>query len=206
LVELYTGYKIMENRGCGEQKGVRNMEIFIGFLVVAAGLVAWVISTYNQLIRDREFVRNAMGQIAAQIESRWDAIRNMIEGTKKYADYEAGLLEKITAQRASLGREASVADVEKDNQLFGQAMGRLLAVAEAYPDLKASQVYQETLKNVDKYEQQVRQSRMIFNDTVTKYNRVIQSVPSNIIAGMFNFTQEKYFASSEDKAEMPSWS
>jgi LemA protein len=79
-------------------------------------------------------------------------------------------------------------------------------VAENYPDLKASQVYQDTLKNVDKYEQQVRQSRMIYNDTVTKYNRSVQSVPTNIIAGIFNFEQEKYFESSSDKSEMPSWS
>lgn len=182
------------------------MEFIIGFIVLAAVIGGWVIGTYNKLIREREFVRNAMGQIAAQIESRWDAIKNMIEGTKKYTDYEASLLEKITAQRASLGRDASVSDVEKDNKLFGQAMNQLFAVAENYPDLKASQIYQETLKNVDKYEQQVRQSRMIFNDTVTKLNRLIQSVPSNIIAGLFNFQQEKYFESTAEKADMPSWS
>ncbi len=182
------------------------MQPFMIILVIAAAIVLWVISTYNTLIRQREFVRNAMGQIAAQIESRWDAIKNMIEGTKQYAAYEAGILEKITAQRTSLGRQSGVADVEKDNTLFGQAMTQLFAVAENYPDLKASQVYQDTLKNVDKYEQQVRQSRMIYNDTVTKYNRVIQSVPSNIIAGLFHFQIEKYFESTTDKAEMPSWS
>jgi LemA protein len=189
-----------------KQKEVCCMQSFIIVLVIAAAIVLWVISTYNTLIRQREFVRNAMGQIAAQIESRWDAIKNMIEGTKQYATYEAGVLEKITAQRSSLGRQASVADVEKDNTLFGQAMTQLLAVGESYPDLKASQVYQDTLKNVDKYEQQVRQSRMIYNDTVTKYNRVIQSVPSNIIAGIFHFQIEKYFESTSEKAEMPSWS
>ncbi len=182
------------------------MEFMIVLLVIAAVIIAWVISTYNNLIRQREFVRNAMGQISAQIESRWDAIKNMIAGTKQYTDYEAKVLEEITAQRSKLGRDASVTDVEKDNKLFGQAMNQLFAVAENYPDLKASQLYQETMKNVDKYEQQVRQSRMIFNDSVTKYNRVIQSVPSNIIAGLFHFTVEKYFESSAEKAEMPSWS
>lgn len=182
------------------------MDFLIILLVIAAVIIAWVVSTYNNLIRQREFVRNAMGQISAQIESRWDAIKNMIAGTKQYTDYEAKVLEEITAQRSKLGRDATVTDVEKDNKLFGQAMNQLFAVAENYPDLKASQLYQETMKNVDKYEQQVRQSRMIFNDSVTKYNRVIQSVPSNIIAGLFHFTVEKYFESSAEKSEMPSWS
>ncbi|MCR6544883.1 LemA family protein [Dehalobacterium formicoaceticum] len=177
--------------------------IGIGILLV---VLAWVITTYNSLIKDREFVRNSMGQISAQIESRWEAIRNMIEGTKQYADYEAKVLEEITEKRTKLGREASVIDVEKDNGLFGQALNQLYAVAENYPDLKASKVYQDTLMNVDKYEQQVRHSRMIFNDTVTKYNRRVQSVPSNIIAGLFNFPVERYFENTPEKADMPGWS
>lgn len=182
------------------------MIVLIVLGVVLAVVAVWVISTYNSLIKSREFVRNSMGQISAQIESRWDALKNMIEGTKQYAEYEGKTLEEITEKRASLGRDASVADVENDNSLFGQAMGKLFAIAENYPDLKASQLYQETMKNVDKYEQQVRQSRMIYNDTVTKYNRIIQSVPSNIVAGLFNFSVEKYFESSQEKSEMPSWS
>lgn len=180
--------------------------IFIVFGIIALIIIGWVVSSYNKLIRSREFVRNSMGQISAQIESRWDALKNMIDGTQKYADYESKVLREITEQRASLGRNANVADVNKDDALFGQAMGRLFAVAENYPDLKASSVYQETLKNVDKYEQQVRQSRMIYNDTVTKYNRIVQSVPTNVIAGMFNFGLENYFESSQEKSEMPSWS
>ncbi|MBM7541229.1 LemA family protein [Amphibacillus cookii] len=179
---------------------------FILLMLLVVVVVLWAISTYNQLIRAREFVRNSMGQISAQIESRWDALQNMIEGTKQYAEYEAKTLESITEQRASLGQNASVSEVNKDDQLFNQTMGRLLAIGESYPDLKASTVYQETLKNVDRYEQQVRQSRMIFNDTVTKYNRIIQSVPSNIIASLFSFTKEAYFENTETKTDMPSWS
>lgn|SRR5690625_601158 len=175
-------------------------------IVIVVVIIVWIISTYNRLISAREFVRNAMGQIAAQIESRWDALQNMIEGTKQYAEYEAETLESITEQRASLGRDVAVDEVNKDDQLFNQAMGRLFAVAESYPDLKASQLYQETMENVNRYEQQVRQSRMIYNDTVTKYNRIIQSIPSNIIASMFNFTQKDYFENTESKTDMPGWS
>lgn len=180
--------------------------ILLVIIVLAVILIGWGISTYNQLIRSRELVRNAMGQISAQIESRWDALKSMIDGTKQYAEYEAKTLTAVTEQRASLGQGAAVSDVNEDDRLFNQSMGKLFAVAENYPELKASQLYQDSLKNIDKYEQQVRQSRMIFNDTVTKYNRTIQSVPSNIIAGMFHFTVEAYFENSSNKTDMPSWS
>lgn len=181
------------------------MEVLLIIAVVAVALIGFLITMYNRLVREREFVRNSMAQIAAQIESRWDAIKNMIDGTKQYTDYEAKVLNEITEKRAPLTRTSSVQEVEKDNALFGQALNQLYAVAENYPDLKASNLYQETLTQVDKYEQQVRQSRMIYNDTVTKYNRTIQSVPTNIVAGMFNFTQEAYFESSAEKAAMPGW-
>lgn len=174
-------------------------------LLVAVGLILWAVGAYNRLVREREFVRNGMAQIAAQIESRWDALTNMIDATKQYADYEGKTLESITASRTSLNRNASVADVEKDDALFSQALNQLYAVAENYPDLKAAQVYRDTMAQVDKYENQVRQSRMVYNDTVTKYNRTIQSVPTNIVAGLFQFTQEAYFDHSAGKSTMPTW-
>lgn len=173
--------------------------------LLALGLVLWGIGAYNRLIKEREFVRNGMAQIAAQIESRWDALTNMIQATKQYTEYEGKTLESITASRTSLGRDATVADVEKDDALFSQALNQLYAVAENYPDLKAGNLYQDTMAQVDKYENQVRQSRMIYNDTVTKYNRTIQSVPTNIVAGLFQFTQEAYFDHATEKADMPSW-
>lgn len=181
-----------------------NIGLILIFLLIII-ILLWGISIYNKLIHQREFVRNSMGQVSAQIESRWDALQNMISGTKQYAEYEANTLASITEQRASLGQSASVTEVAQDDQLFSQALGRLVAIAESYPDLKASQVYQETLQNVDRYENQVRQSRMIYNDTVTKYNRSIQSIPSNIIASLFNFTQKGYFENADSKANMPSW-
>lgn len=174
-------------------------------LIIAVLLVVWGISVYNRLVREREFVRNAMGQIAAQIESRWDALKSLIEATRQYAGHEADTFKSITEARSRVTDQSSVADVEQDNTLFGRAMANINAVAEAYPDLKASAVYQQSMGAVDKYEQQVRQSRMVYNDTVTKYNRTIQQVPSNIIAGLFHFTQERYFESSPEKAETPSW-
>lgn len=179
--------------------------LVVGVVLLGVLLVIWGISVYNRLIKERELVRNAMGQIAAQIESRWDALKSLIEATRQYAGHEADTFKSVTEARSRVTSQSTVADIEQDNQLFGRAMANINAVAEAYPDLKASSVYQQSMGAVDKYENQVRQSRMVYNDTVTKYNRTIQQVPSNIIAGLFNFSQERYFENSPEKAETPSW-
>lgn len=180
----------------------------IGLVVVVVLLVAvlgWGISTYNRLIREREMIRNAMGQIAAQIESRWDALRSLIDATRFYAGHEADVMMQTTQSRSQITSQSSVAAVEQDNALFSRAMADINAVAEAYPDLKAAAVTQDAMASIDRYEQQVRQSRMVYNDTVTRFNRTVQSVPSNIIAGLFHFTQEVYFENAPEKQNMPSW-
>lgn len=168
-------------------------------------IILWAISVYNSLVTLLERVNNAKAQIATQIESRWDALKSLIDATKKYSEHEATLLGNVTEQRTSIGRGSSVSEIEKDEEQFNNVLGRLIAVSEAYPDLKASQVYQTTMNSIDKYENNVRNSRMIYNDTVTRYNRRTRVFPSNILAGMFNFTEREYFDASEDKQDMPGW-
>lgn len=107
--------------------------------------------------------------------------------------------------RTGINRNSSAAEVLKDDQLFQQAMDRINVVVESYPNLKADSLYINTMNNVDKYENNVRNARMIFNDSVTKYNREILMFPKNIFAGMFGFQQEVYFKNSETKADMPQW-
>lgn len=179
--------------------------IAIVFIIMAIFVVAWGISVYNRLISSREFIRNSMGNIATQIESRWDAIRNLIDATKNYSSHEAETLTDITAMRSKVDRTSDASTVEKDDALFDQAMSQINVVVENYPDLKANQVYLSTMQNVDKYENNVRQARMVYNDTVTKFNRLVQQFPSSIVAGIFGFRQEEYFRSSESKSEMPQW-
>lgn len=174
----------------------------IGIIVL---LVIWVVSMYNGFVTLGERVENAKGQIATQIESRWDAVKTLIDATKKYSQHEADVLENVTESRASLGRNASIGQLEKDAEQLDGVIGRLIAVSESYPELKASDVYQKTMDNIDKYENNVRQSRMIYNDTVTRYNRKVRVVPSNIVAGIFGFTTKEYFQGTESKQDMPSW-
>ena len=179
--------------------------LWIGIIVIIVLIAIWVISVYNKLISQREFVRNSMGNISAQIESRWDAVKSLIDAAKKYSSHEAETLEGITAMRGKVDRTSDPKTVEKDDNLFEQAMNQINVVAENYPDLKADRVYIQAMEGIDKYENNVRQARMVYNDTVTKLNRQIQQFPSSIVAGIFGFNQEAYFQSSSDKSDMPQW-
>ncbi len=174
-------------------------------IVIVVLILLFVVSNYNSLVKLREMVKNSMANIAAQVESRWDAVSSLIDATKKYSDYEANILSDITMQRTNIDRDASVKDVEKDDDMFSKALTRINAVAEAYPNLKASEVYKTTMNSINSYEENVRMSRMVYNDTVTKLNTKIQSFPSNIVASIFGFRKEEYFKNTESKKEMPSW-
>lgn len=174
-------------------------------LVAVVLLVLWIISAYNKLVSAREFVRNSMGNISAQIESRWDAVRSLIDAAKKYSSHEAETLSNITAMREKVDRTSEPADVEKDDNLFERALRQIDVVVENYPNLKADGVYIQAMAGIDKYENNVRQARMVYNDTVTKLNRLVQQFPSSIAARIFGFSQEAYFESSDAKADMPQW-
>lgn len=180
--------------------------IILGIIIIVIfAVLAWGISTYNSLITSRERVDNAKAQIATQIESRWDAVKSLIEATKQYSKHEAEVLESVTANRASIGKNSTVSQIENSESELNNVLGRLIAVSESYPDLKASSVYQSTMASINKFEDYVRNARMIYNDTVTKFNRQIRMFPSSILAGIFNFESREYFEATETKQDMPSW-
>ncbi|MCZ0717052.1 LemA family protein [Aerococcus kribbianus] len=179
--------------------------IAIVIVVLIVGLVVWGIKLYNQMIGSQEMVTNAMAQIAAQVESRWDALTNLIQATTKYQSHESETLTTIVKHRSGVDKNSSVKDVEKDDQAFAKAMRAIDVVVEQYPDLKAANVYQSTMNSVNDYENNVRQARMIFNDTVTKYNRLIKTFPNSIVAGITGFKASDYFEASVEKQEMPQW-
>lgn len=176
--------------------------ILIGLVIL---IVIWVIASYNKLVLLRERVKNALGQIAAQLESRWDALSSLIQATKHYSEHEAKLLEGVTKMRSGIGRNSTVEEITKDMGQFQELMGRLSVVVEAYPELKADKVYQSTMTSINQYENNVRQSRMIYNDTVTKYNSSILAFPLSMIASMFGFKEQEYFENTESKKDMPMW-
>lgn len=182
------------------------MIVGIIIVVIIVLVVLWGIRVYNRLITSNERVANAMAQIAAQVESRWDALTNLIQATKSYQSHEFETLTQIVRERSGhVDRNASVSDVEKDEGAFAEAMHNLNIVVEQYPDLKAATVYQQTMTSVNQYENNVREARMIYNDTVTRFNREIKIFPNNLIANVSGFTAKDYFENTPEKVSMPTW-
>lgn len=177
--------------------------IIVGIILLL--LIIWTISTYNKFVTLRERVDNGKAQIAAQIESRWDAVKSLINATKKYAKYESEVLESVIEQRTSISSNSTVKEMEHDDTQLNHVMGRLLAVSENYPELKTSDVYERTMESINQYEENVRRARMIYNDVVTKFNRQLKMFPSNMLASVFNFTARDYFEATESKQGIPSW-
>lgn len=181
------------------------MKILIALIVVIVLIILFVIKTYNALVSLRELVKNSMGQISANVESRWDALKSLIDATKKYSEHESNTLKEVIQARSGVTNQSTVKDIEKDNDMFTQAMSKLAVVVEAYPDLKADSIYQNTMNKIHIYEQDVKNSRMVYNDTVTRFNRKMLVFPTVLIARMLGFTEFEYFKNTESKAEMPSW-
>lgn len=181
------------------------MKILIALIVVIVFIILYVIKTYNALVSLRELVKNSMGQISANVESRWDALKSLIDATKKYSEHESNTLKEVIQARSGVNSQSTVKDIEKDNDMFTQAMSKLAVVVEAYPDLKADSIYQNTMNKIHIYEQDVKNSRMVYNDTVTRFNRKMLVFPTVLIARMLGFTEFEYFKNTESKAEMPSW-
>lgn len=179
------------------------LSIIIVILIIA--IIFWFIRTYNNFITLGERVANGKAQIATQIESRWDAVESLISATKNYSQHEAKTLEEVTAKRINVGKNSSIDEIEKGEAQLNGVIGRLIAISENYPDLKASQIYQNTMESINKFEEHVRSARMIYNDIVTKFNRQIKIFPSSIVANLFKFTEREYFQGTDAKQEMPKW-
>lgn len=177
--------------------------IIIGIIVVV--LILWLVSTQRKLAVMDENVNNSLSQIGVLLSSRFDALTALLELTKGYAEHEyKTLADTVNARRSVITANSSAADVAAQENVITEALGRINAVAEAYPDLKANGTYQETMKSVNDYEKSVRQGRLVYNDSVTKLNRSLRMFPTNLVGGMFGFTSREYLAAEADKAQMPS--
>ena len=181
------------------------MKWFIIILVVLIVLIiAWVISAQRNLVSKDELCGNALSQIGVQQNSRWDALSALADLTKQYSEHEYKSLMDIIAQRKSVTPNSSAAEVESQENMLTDAMNKFVAVAEAYPDLKANTMYKETMDGVKQYEENVRMSRMVYNDTVTNFNRLVRMIPTSFIAGPLGFKVRDYLQTEDAKKEMPS--
>ncbi len=175
----------------------------IVLIVIVVVVVAVLAGMYNSLVRRRNQVDNSWSQIDVQLKRRHDLIPNLVEAVKDYMSYEQETLTNVTRARAAAidaGKQGPQAVAEAENALTG-TLKSLFAVAENYPDLKANQNVMQLQEELTSTENKIAFARQFYNDSVLTYNNKIQMFPSNLIAGMFNFTTRQFFEVPEaDKA------
>ena len=171
-------------------------------LIVAGVVVVLLVATvvlYNRLVRLRNEVDTGWSNIDVQLKRRNDLIPNLVEAVKGYAAHERGVFEEVTNARAAVARASTPGEAGAADSLLGQALGRLFAVAEAYPDLKASQNFLQLQDELTDTEDKIAAARRYYNATVLAYNTAIQTFPSLLVAGAANFATREFFSADEDE-------
>jgi LemA protein len=167
-------------------------------IAVVVLIALFFVLQYNGLVRARNAVDNAWAQIDVQLRRRYDLIPNLVETVKGYASHERETLEAVVnARNVAMTATGPAAQAGAENVLSG-ALKSLFAVAEAYPDLKANQNFLQLQEELTATESRVAFARQYYNDSVLRYNTKTQTVPSNIVAGMFNFATKEYFETEGD--------
>jgi LemA protein len=181
--------------------------MIVAIIVIAALVVIlalWLVLSYNGLVRLRNRIENAWSQIDVQLKRRYDLIPNLIETVKGYAAHERETLEAVIAARQRGLSATTVAEEGQANNMMTQALGRLFAVAEAYPDLKANQNFLELQEELTATEDRIGYARQFYNDAVLKYDNKRQAFPTVIVARFGSFPDREYFEIEEPAArEVP---
>jgi LemA protein len=176
--------------------------VIIAILVVLAGIL---IALYNRLVRLRNRAENAWAQVDVQLRRRYDLIPNLVEAVKGYAAHERETFEAVTQARARAQQAGTPAEAAQAEGILGAALGRLLAVAEAYPELQADENFRQLQTELAETENKVAVSRQVYNDTVLTYHNAIQTFPGLVFAGPFGFTMREFFEVEEEaQREAPS--
>jgi LemA protein len=208
---VYRGYAL----ACIQSARSDEVTSFLIFLGIIAAIVFWAISIYNRLINERNRVRNGFAQIDVQLTRRHDLIPNLVEAVKGYMKHERETLEAVvqarnTAVSSLEAAKADPANAEAIKQLgasegaLGSVLGRLFALAEAYPDLKANQNMMQFQEELATTENKVAFARQAFNDAVMSYNNTAENFPNNMIANTFNFELASFLEiEGEEKREAP---
>ena len=171
----------------------------IVLVVIIAVIALFFISIYNSLVKLKNQVKNAWSQIDVQLKRRHDLIPNLIETVKGYMTHERDTLENITKARSQAVAAEGVGDKAKAEGELTRALGKFNLVVEDYPDLKANQNFLSLQEELTSTENKISFSRQNYNDQVLFYNNKIQMFPSNIVAGMFRFTEEEFFEIEDEK-------
>ncbi len=172
--------------------------VLIALLVVIAVVALWFIVAYNRFVKARNMMREAWSGIEVQLKRRYDLIPNLIETVKGYMGHERALIEKVTDLRSRAMTAETVREKGQAENVLTQSLRSLFAVAEAYPDLKANQNFLELQRALSDIEEQVQLARRYYNGTVRDFNILVESFPTNVLAGMFGFKAGDFFEISDE--------
>ncbi len=177
--------------------------VVIVVVAIVVLLLLWLVAMFNRLVRLRNRSENAWAQVDVQLRKRYDLIPNLVETVKGYAAHEQQTFEEVTRARTAAQQATGIADQAQAENMLTAAIGRLFAVAEAYPQLRATENFQQLQAQLSDVEGQIAVSRQVYNDTVLTYDNALQTVPTNIIAGMFNFRPREYFQTEDATRAAP---
>ena len=182
------------------------------FLAIVVALAVWAVSIYNRLVQLRNRFKNSFAQIDVQLKRRYDLIPNLVEAAKGYLTHERETLEKVIAARgaamgaaqkaaAAPGDPAAMQGLSQAEGALGGALGRLMAVFESYPDLKANQNILQVQEELTSTENKIAFARQAYNDTAMEYNTKRESFPDTVFAGMFGFNEAMLLEATESAEE-----
>ena len=170
-------------------------------IAIVAIFALWAVAQYNGLVKLRNLVQEAWKQIDVELQRRHDLIPNLVETVKGYAAHEKGTFEEVTNARAAASNPgASPAQQAAQENVLTQALGKLFAVVENYPELKANVNFQQLQAELTNTEDRIAAGRRFYNANVRTLNTKIETFPTNIVAGMFGFKQAEYFETADDAA------
>lgn len=175
--------------------------VWIIVIAIVVLLILWLVSTYNALVVLRNRVKDQWAQIDVQLKRRFDLIPNLVETVKGYTKHETETLENvIKARNTYLSATTPEGQMQADGELT-QAVSKLFALSESYPDLKANTNFVQLQTELQETENKIASARQFYNDTVLKYNNKISVVPSNIVASLFHFEKEAFFEANKEERE-----
>ena len=179
------------------------MKVFIGIAVLIVVMIIAAVSTYNGMVSRSESVETASSQIDNQLQRRSDLIPNLVATVKQYASHETEIFTAVSEARTKLAGAGTISERADADAELNSALGRLIAIAEAYPDLKANTNFVQLQDELAGTENRIATARRDYNDAARSYNTYIRRFPNNIMAGMFDFERVEYFEASEQSKQNP---
>jgi LemA protein len=177
--------------------------VIVAVVAVVVLLVLVLVGMFNRLVRLRNRAENAWAQVDVQLRKRYDLIPNLVETVKGYASHERETFEEVTRARTAAQQAQGIAQQAQAENTLTAALGRLFAVAEAYPQLRATENFQQLQAQLTDVEGQIAIARQVYNDTVLSYENALETVPTSIIAALFNFRPREYFQTEDVTREAP---